>query len=176
VKSLWRLLLIVACFFTTGLSASQGEKKMLKADQKYIEYKNFGIFSLKIDRDYGSSAKYLALESDITESTMHVNEYTESNRNIPTVKRFYKKLELYFDGNNEPSIIMDLASLRFENSISVPTKIITDGYVADSLKIKLSRADLQKFRKLKPETAQVILYDGDGKIVTVADVSIDKEQ
>jgi hypothetical protein len=176
VKSLWRLLLVAACLFTTDLSASRGEEKMLKMDPKYIEYKNFGIFSLKVDRDYDSIEKYLTLESDITESTMHVDEHIEANRNTPTVKRFYKKLEIYFNGKDKPSITMDLTSLHLENSISVPTKFITDGYVADSLQIKLSRASLQKFRKLNPKTAQVILYDGDGKIVTVADVSIDKER
>ena len=148
---------------------------MLTMDPKYIEYRNFGLFYLKVVTDYDTKKESLVLESDIVKTTMHVDHHAESSAPIKTVKKFYKKLELYFDEKDEPAIVMDLTPLRLENSISMSAKIVTDGYVVDSLEIKLSQANFQKFRKLKPERAQVILYDAEGKIVTTAEASIDRE-
>jgi hypothetical protein len=175
VKSLWRLFPVIVCLSLADISASRGGAGMLEMDQKYAPYRNFGIFYLKVKADYGAKEKSLVLESDIRETTMHVEPGAESREAVPTVKKFYKKMELYFDGKEKPSIVMDLTPLHFENSISVPIQVIADGYVADSLEIKLSRAELKKFRKLKPETAQVVLRDGEGKIVTAAEAHIEND-
>jgi hypothetical protein len=71
---------------------------------------------------------------------------------------------------------MDLAPLNFEHSIGLSGKIITDGYVADSLEIRLSRRNLVKFRKVKPVSACVVMHDGEGKVVTAADAAITAEK
>lgn len=147
---------------------------MFKSDPKYVEYRQFGLFELKVATDYDSKKEYLVLESDIIETTMHVDSRPVEPQ--PSIKKFYKKLELYFDDKNSPTIVMDLTPLHLENSIGISAKIVTDGYVADTLEIKLSRADLLKFRKLKPTGARVVLYDGEGKIVTAADASVTNEK
>lgn len=169
------LFLIVLSLFIQIPSASNGVAQVLSQDPKYAAYNQFFSFDLKVASDYKTNKKHLILESKIIETTMHPPQSETLPQPLPSVKKFYKKLELYYNKKARPALVMDLTPLGFENAICVPGPPISDGYIADTLEIKFSAADLKAFQKLKPTDAHVVLYDAEGKIVTSADVSIAAE-
>lgn len=169
-------LLFILCLAVNIFRASSGEAQVSSPDPKYASYNQFFSFDLKVATDYGSNKKRLTLESKIVESTMHPAEIATPSAPLPSIKKFYNKLELYYDGKSTPSLVMDLMPLGFEHGLNIPGPPISDGYISDTLEIKFSRADLETFRKLKPTDAHVIVYDVDGKVVTSADVTIIAEQ
>ena len=144
---------------------------MSSPDPKYAAYEQFFFFELKVASDYDTGKDHLTLESKIVHSTMHPSGIKPPSERPPSVKKFYRKLELYYGGKATPAVVMDLTPLVLRNSIGVPTPI-HDGYVADSLEIKFKAADLEAFRTLKPTDAHVIIYDAEGKVVTSADVDV----
>jgi hypothetical protein len=152
----------------TLLIAPAALAKDFKADPKYDSYRQFSFWDLKVETDYDTKKEYLELSSVIVESTMHQDPDAD-RKDPPTVKQFYRKVELFFDGKDKPAITLTVPKLgALGSKMLMP---IHDGRVADSVELKLSDADLKSYRRLKPSTVQVVLYDKDGKIVTAAEAS-----
>jgi hypothetical protein len=144
-------------------SPTFGEDKMFTPDQAYSsgKYQEFGLFEFKFRTDYDTQKEFLYLEGMIWESTMSPNHQSDSR---PTVKEFYDRLEIYFDGNRKKPDI----TVRVSPSSLGPPDVtpMLDGRIVDSIAVRMEPNDVRKFKSRKPDKVTVVFLDRQGKIVS----------
>lgn len=160
---------MILTLILSPLIALAGAPKEINSQYAHDKYRHFSFYSLKQET---GPKQGLHLESDITES-YGSPESEEARKKAPkkSVRKFYHKLKLYFDNQEDAAIELDLSSLKLgTRHSSKPAKILEDTRVVESMDIPLPEKVYETFKKLKPQSVELVIFDKEGRVVEIADV------